>query len=223
MTSRLLALLGAYVLGAVPFGFIVVKLVAGRDVRGSGSGSTGATNVTRSAGLKAGLLTYVLDVAKGAGAVALMLWIAPDPWWLGGAAVAAVLGHMFPVFLGFKGGKGVATGVGAYLLMVPLAVVSALVVWAVLFKKTRMVSLASIVATSLVPVFVFVWFGVTGHPAEPLATAGSVALGCALVVAKHHANIGRLLRGTESRFDRGRGSKNGSSDGQVVAHADEGG
>jgi acyl phosphate:glycerol-3-phosphate acyltransferase len=222
MTSRLLALLGAYVLGAVPFGFIVVKLVAGSDVRGTGSGSTGATNVTRSAGLKAGLLTYILDVAKGATAVAIMAWIGPEPWWLGAAAVAAIVGHMFPVFLKFKGGKGVATGVGAYLLIVPLAVVSALVVWAVLFKKFRMVSLASIVATALVPVFVYVWYGVTGAPADPLATAGSVSLGCALVIAKHHENIVRLIRGTENRFDRDRGARNGNSDGPVVARADEG-
>jgi glycerol-3-phosphate acyltransferase PlsY len=202
MTSRLLALAGAYLLGAVPFGYIVVKLVAGRDVRGSGSGSTGATNVTRSAGLKAGLLTYALDVAKGALAVALMDLVAPEPLWLGAAALAAIVGHMYPVFLGFKGGKGVATGVGAYVVLVPYAVLAALAVWVALFKLTRIVSLASIVATALVPVFVFVSYAVAGAPADPAVMAGVVAAGCALVVAKHYQNIVRLLRGTESRFDR---------------------
>jgi glycerol-3-phosphate acyltransferase PlsY len=205
MASRLLALLGCYLLGAVPFGYIVDRLVVGKDVRGTGSGSTGATNVTRSAGLKAGVLTYLLDVAKGAAAVAWMGAIAPEPVWLGAAAVAAILGHMYPVFLGFKGGKGVATGVGTYLLLAPLAVVSALIVWSAIFARSRIVSLASILATLSVPIFVFLWYPLTGTPTDPVATAAAVGAGCLLVVAKHHQNIARLLQGTESRFERRKG------------------
>jgi acyl phosphate:glycerol-3-phosphate acyltransferase len=210
MASRILALLAAYALGAVPFGFIVVRLASGTDVRGTGSGSTGATNVTRSAGLKAGLLTYALDVAKGATAVVLMRAVDPDPLWVGAAGLAAILGHMYPVFLGFKGGKGVATGVGAYIVIVPLAVLSTLLVWIAIFWKSRMVSLASIVATALVPVFVFVWHGILGSPSDPLMTAGAVSIGCLVVIAKHHANIARLLRGTENRFERKRTGHGGA-------------
>jgi glycerol-3-phosphate acyltransferase PlsY len=202
MLWNVLALAAAYLLGAVPFGYIIVRSLVGADVRAAGSGSTGATNVTRSAGLKAGAITYLLDVAKGVAAVLLMRAVTPDPAWLGAAATAAIVGHMFPVFLRFKGGKGVATGVGAYLAIVPLAVATTLVVWVAIFWKTRIVSLASIVATALVPVWVYLWYGlVLGRPA-PLATIAAVAVGCAIIIAKHHANVRRLIAGTESRFER---------------------
>ena len=202
MWPKLLAVGAGYLLGAVPFGFLIVKLFAGADVRAAGSGSTGATNVVRSAGIKAGALTYVLDVAKGAAAVLVMRAVTDDPWWLGAAATAAILGHIFPVFLKFRGGKGVATGVGAYVVVVPLAVLSTLVVWAALFWKTRMVSLASIVATALVPVWIFVWYGLVFGQPLPVATMVSVGVGCLVIIAMHHENIRRLLAGTESRFER---------------------
>ncbi len=202
MFVNVLALVAGYLLGAVPFGFIIVKLTAGKDVRAAGSGSTGATNVVRSAGIKAGALTYVLDVAKGAAAVLLMRAVTPDPLWLGAAATAAIVGHMYPIFLRFKGGKGVATGVGAYLAIVPIAVLSTLVVWIAIFWKTRMVSLASIVATALVPAWIYVWYGlVLGRPA-PVETMVACAIGCVLIIAKHYENIRRLLSGTENRFER---------------------
>jgi glycerol-3-phosphate acyltransferase PlsY len=202
MARNLLALLASYLLGAVPFGYIIVKLAYGADVRAGGSGSIGATNVTRRAGLRAGLATYVLDVAKGAAAVLLMQQVTDDPLWLGAAATAAIVGHMFPVFLRFKGGKGVATGVGAYLPIVPLAVACALLVWAVIFWRARIVSLASIAATALVPFGVYFWYWILGTPTHPGATAASVAVGCLLIIAKHRENLHRLVAGTELRFER---------------------
>lgn len=207
MLWNMLALAGAYLLGAVPFGYIIVRLTRGADVRATGSGSTGATNVTRHAGIKAGLLTYAFDVAKGAGAVFLMRAVTDDAVWLGAAATAAIVGHMFPVFLGFKGGKGVATGVGAYLAIVPYAVVSTLVVWALIFWRTRIVSLGSLVATALVPVWVLLWNRyVFGRPV-PAETIAAISVGCVLIIARHHENIRRLFAGTEGRFARPAGGK----------------
>src|SRR4051812_36425042 len=107
MASMLLVVLGGYLLGSVPFGYLIVRATRGTDVRSGGSGSTGATNVTRSAGIKAGALPYLFDVGKGVGAVALRRQFTSEPLWIGAVAVATILGHMFPVFLRFKGGKGV--------------------------------------------------------------------------------------------------------------------
>jgi acyl phosphate:glycerol-3-phosphate acyltransferase len=202
MTLNLSALFGAYLLGAVPFGYIIVRLLVGADVRAAGSGSTGATNVTRAAGIKAGLLTYFFDVAKGITAVLLMKAVTPDVFWHGAAASAAIVGHMFPVFLKFKGGKGVATGVGAYLLISPLAVLSTLAVWIAIFLKTRIVSLGSVVATALVPVWILFWSTVVFRQPAPLDVVAAVSVGCVLVILKHHENIRRLIAGTESRFSR---------------------
>lgn len=206
MLTGIGALVVAYVLGAVPFGYIIVKQFVGADVRAIGSGSTGATNVARSAGVKAGAVTYLLDVAKGALAVFLMRLVHDDPMWLGAAAAAVVVGHIYPVFLGFRGGKGVATGVGAYLMIVPVAVLTTLVVWIAIFWRTRIVSLASIVATALVPLWAGLWIliaqGVPLSAPSSVKTMAGVGIGCVLIIAKHHENIGRLFRGTEHRFVR---------------------
>jgi len=203
MLTYAVALAASYLLGAVPFGYLIVKALVGDDVRAAGSGSTGATNVTRRAGLKAGAITYLLDVAKGAAAVSIMRILTDDPLWLGAAAAAAILGHMFPVFLRFKGGKGVATGVGAYLVIAPLAVVSTLVVWMLVFWKSRMVSLASIVATALVPLWIYLWYGIVLRRAGGVGLlAAAASVGCILVIAKHHENLRRLFAGTETRFER---------------------
>ena len=205
MVWNIVALAAAYLLGAVPFGYIIVRLTHGGDVRAAGSGSTGATNVTRAAGLKAGLLTYVFDVLKGLAAVFVMRAVTDDPLWVGGAAAAAIVGHMFPVFLGFKGGKGVATGVGAYLAIAPFAVVTTLVVWALVVWRTRIVSLGSILATALVPFWAWVWHRfVFGDPVSGKLVL-MMAVGCGIIIAKHHANIRRLLAGTEHRFGRSTG------------------
>lgn len=217
MAWNFVALAAAYLLGALPFGYIIVKATQGADVRAAGSGSTGATNVTRAAGLKAGLLTYVFDVLKGLAAVLLMRAVTDDPLWIGGAAVAAILGHMFPVFLGFKGGKGVATGVGAYLAIAPYAVVSTLVVWALVVWRTRIVSLGSILATALVPVWVWVWHRFVFGDEVSGELVAVVAAGCAIIIAKHWANIRRLVAGTEHRFG---GASRDASQGEPATEAE---
>jgi len=193
----------AYLLGSIPFGYLLVKYVytQGEDVRKIGSGATGATNVTRRAGLKAGLLTYLLDVAKGLAAVMLMKLVAQDDYaWIGIAAVAAIVGHIFPIFLGFRGGKGVATGVGVYLALAPYSVLTTLVLFTIIVWRTRYMSLGSIVATAAVPLWTLLFYGWL-IPSPHLTAMVVIALaGCALIVAKHRENIGRLMRGTESKL-----------------------
>lgn len=200
--TTIAALLGGYLLGAIPFGFILVRVLHGTDVRAAGSGSTGATNVTRQAGIRAGLLTYAFDVAKGAAAVLVMSAVTGELVWLSAAALAAIVGHMYPVFLRFHGGKGVATGVGAYLVIAPAGVLLTLVVWALLFWRTRVVSLASIIATALVPLWIWVWYGLLLKRPDVLEVCLGVGVGCTVVIVKHHDNIRRLLSGGESKFQR---------------------
>lgn len=199
-----LVLIAAYLLGSIPFGYLIVRAKEGADVRESGSGGTGATNVSRRAGKLAGVGTLLLDALKGAGAVLLARWLLTGDfgvnWWVAAAAVLAVLGHCFPVWLGFRGGKGVATGVGVFLSLYPLAVACAAVVFVLAFALTRYVSLGSILGSAALPLFtwllaVYVW--PVAEPG-PLMTA-AVAAG-ALIILMHHANISRLLRGTESKF-----------------------
>ncbi|MEW6125763.1 MAG: glycerol-3-phosphate 1-O-acyltransferase PlsY [Acidobacteriota bacterium] len=203
MAIKILFVFIAYLLGAIPFGYLLVKFVftEGEDIRKVGSGGIGATNVTRRAGRAAGLMTYVFDVLKGVAAVLLMKMVAPDDYlWIGAAAVAAIIGHIFPVFLGFRGGKGVATGVGVYLALAPLSVLSTLVLWVLIVYFSRYVSLGSIIATAAVPLWTLLYYGwLMPHP-HLLAMLTVGVLGCALIVAKHHENIARLWNGTENRI-----------------------
>ena len=193
----------SYLLGSIPVGYLLVRLFKKQDIRTVGSGNIGATNVLRSGGKGLGAATFVLDVAKGALAVALGAWLAPAlmPGWpvrsvAALAALVAVLGHMFPVWLGFKGGKGVATGFGVFLVIAPWAALAAIAVFAVIVAITRYVSLASILGAASFPIFA--WFFVHGDkPAFFIAVQIIVSL---LIIVKHHANIGRLLSGTENRF-----------------------
>jgi acyl phosphate:glycerol-3-phosphate acyltransferase len=186
------ALAAAYLLGSIPFSFLVARR-AGVDVRAVGSGNVGATNVLRSAGKSAGILAFVLDFAKGSAAT----WLARET--IGGfvfpsvAAVVAVIGHMHPVWLRFRGGKGVATGAGAFLPIAPAATAGALALFAVVAFVTRYVSLGSIVASASLGVLAFA----LGSPAPVPLAAAVVA---ALIAWKHRANIVRLARGTERRM-----------------------
>jgi len=200
--SHALAVALAYLIGSIPFGYLIVRMRGGGDVRETGSGGTGATNVTRRAGRGAGLLTMLLDAAKGVLVALAARWLlTPDfgvDWWVAAAALAAVVGHVFPVWLGFRGGKGVATGLGVFLVLAPLAVLVALACFVLVIWATRYVSLGSMTAAALLPVGVWL-LGGEGRTA-PLLTAALA--GAALIVYAHRANIGRLLSGTESKFGK---------------------
>jgi glycerol-3-phosphate acyltransferase PlsY len=199
-----LVLIAAYLLGSIPFGYLIVRAKEGADVRESGSGGTGATNVSRRAGKLAGVVTLLLDAAKGALAVLLARWLLTDDfginWWVAAAAILAVIGHCFPVWLGFRGGKGVATGVGVFLSLSPLAVACAALIFILVVVATRYVSLGSILATAAFPLFVWL-LSVYVRPIADLAPVMTGASVCgSLIIMMHSANIGRLLRGTESKF-----------------------
>jgi glycerol-3-phosphate acyltransferase PlsY len=197
----------AYLLGSVPSGYVLVRLFRHQDIRQTGSGNIGATNVLRSGGKGLAAATFLMDMLKGCCAV-----------WLGGlighllapgaapdnmralAALVAVLGHIFPVWLGFKGGKGVATGFGVFLVAAPLAALAAISVFFVVLALSRYVSLASILGAGSFPLFAW-WLGHIqgggGRPPFFIAVQITVAL---LLIAKHHQNIRRLLAGTESKL-----------------------
>src|SRR5687767_6818010 len=157
----LLALPIAYLIGSIPFGYLIVRVTEGADIRQTGSGGTGATNVSRRAGKLAGIATLLLDAAKGAAAVLIakhFLDVTTQEdlyWWVVLAAIAVLLGHMFPVWLRFRGGKGVATGVGVFLVLAPIAVGFAAVIFLLIVWITRYVSLGSIIAAATIPLFVW--------------------------------------------------------------------
>ena len=203
MLPKIIFVAIAYLLGSIPFGYLLVKYLftSGEDVRRIGSGGIGATNVTRRAGRSAGLITYFLDAAKGVAAVMLMRLVAGDDYfWIGAAAISAIAGHIFPIFLGFRGGKGVATGVGVYLALAPYSVLATLVLWASIVYVTRYVSLGSIIATAAVPFWTLLFYGWL-QPSPHLEALIIIAVaGCALIVAKHHENINRLMYGTENKI-----------------------
>jgi glycerol-3-phosphate acyltransferase PlsY len=199
-----LVLMAAYLLGSIPFGYLIVRAKEGTDVRETGSGGTGATNVTRRAGKLAGVVTLLLDAAKGAMAVALARWmVAPDfgvNWWVAAASILAVAGHIFPVWLRFRGGKGVATGVGVFLALAPLAVACAATIFILVVLATRYISLGSITATATFPLCVWLLsrYGKTPIGFAPVMTVAII--GGALIIFMHRANIVRLISGTESKF-----------------------
>jgi len=184
----------AYLLGSIPFGYLIVRWQRGIDVRATGSGSIGATNVMRNLGVMGFVATFILDAGKGLLAVLLASKVTlQNPTWVAAAAFAAVLGHCFPVWLRFRGGKGVATGVGVFIAIAPLQVVLVLVIFAIVVAIWRYVSLGSIVATAAFPVLVYLM----KHP--PIQVVLGAAGAALVVVARHHANIARLLKGTESK------------------------
>jgi glycerol-3-phosphate acyltransferase PlsY len=188
----LLAVLLAYLLGAIPFGYILVKLTTGGDVRATGSGNIGATNVLRTTGRTAGVVTLLLDIGKGFAAV----WLASrltdgSVPWMSVAALAVMAGHSYPVFLGFKGGKAVASWVGAFLCLTPGPLAAALVVFVVIVAVSRYVSLGSVLAASLLPLAVWL----ISHPPLPVVAAALVA--GAFIIWRHKPNLERIRAGEE--------------------------
>ena len=200
------SLTSAYLLGSIPFGYLLVRIVYGGDVRQSGSGNIGATNVSRTSPVL-GLITLLLDGLKGAAAVALvLLWIHGSRQLAFTAAFAAILGHVFPAWLGFRGGKGVATGLGAFVLLTPKAVLISVLIFLVLVAAFRWVALGSVVASAVLPSLA--WFFGEAHRAS-WANGGVIdrsqpllwlTLAALLIVLKHHGNIRRMLARTEPRF-----------------------
>jgi acyl phosphate:glycerol-3-phosphate acyltransferase len=201
MTAFLLTAAFSYLLGSIPFGYLLVRIFRGHDIRQSGSGNIGATNVARSSPAL-GLLTLILDALKGAAAVALAHSLFPPKNILGGvAALLAIVGHVFPVWLKFRGGKGVATGLGSFVILAPKATVVTVAIFAGVVLAFRYVSLGSMVAVALFPVFAWI-LRCYGDMPLMLALMTSASL---LIIARHHQNIRRLLSGTEPRFQLRRG------------------
>lgn len=209
MTVWLPTLAVAYLLGSIPFGYLLVRFFRKEDIRATGSGNIGATNVARSGAKGLGVLTLLLDLGKGLLAVLLARHVAPGspgfPSDLAvAAAIAAVLGHVFPVWLGFKGGKGVATALGVFFGLAPWVALGAVVVFALVVGLSRIVSLASIVAALALPIVAVLLL-----PDRSPVYLGGVVFLPLLVIAKHSANIRRLMAGTESRFGSNKGRAGG--------------
>jgi glycerol-3-phosphate acyltransferase PlsY len=191
----------SYLLGSVPFGYILLRIFRGQDVRQTGSGNIGATNVARSSPVL-GILTLLLDALKGATAVAVTRALFPDQMMLAAiAALFAILGHAFPVWLRFRGGKGVATGLGSFLMLAPKIVLIALGIFVVMVFAFRYVSLASIVTVALFPLLAWLLKEYGNTPVVLVFMAAASAL----IIAKHGGNIRRLLAGTEPHFQWRRG------------------
>ena len=196
--SGLLAIVIAYLLGGIPFGFLLVKFTRGTDVRESGSGNIGATNVLRTTGRAAGVATLVLDIAKGFVAVWLTAKLTDDaPEWTSLAALAVMAGHAFPVFLKFQGGKAVATFIGAFAYLTPLPLAAVLLLFVVAVAVTRYISAASILAAATFP------FGVWMILHPPVQVTLAAFLAGAFIVYRHKSNWSRLRAGTENVFSWG--------------------
>jgi glycerol-3-phosphate acyltransferase PlsY len=189
----------AYLLGSIPFGLLVAKVFGRGDVRKEGSGNIGATNVSRVAGPLAGILTLLLDGAKGAAAVLVAGRYSNDSaMWMVIAGLAALVGHCFPVWLKFKGGKGVATAAGVYLALCPPAFLAGLILFLLVASVSRYVSLGSVAAAVAMPLLMyFLW--APHHAPPPVITFGALAV-AVLIVYKHDGNLQRLVEGTEPKF-----------------------
>jgi glycerol-3-phosphate acyltransferase PlsY len=185
----------AYLIGSIPFGYLLVKLTSGQDVRAVGSGNIGATNVLRTGNRWAAVATLVLDAAKGFAAV----WLAAamtdqSPTWTSLAALAVMAGHSYPIFLGFKGGKAVATFIGAFLWLTPIPLAAALLVFLVVVAATRHISAGSVIAAGTFPLGVWMIL----HPPAAVLLASVIA--GAFIVYRHKSNLDRLHSGTENVF-----------------------
>jgi glycerol-3-phosphate acyltransferase PlsY len=207
MVISVALLFASYLLGSIPFGYLAGRL-AGIDIRQTGSGNVGATNVVRVLGKRYGYPVFALDVLKGFGAVNISMLLAPGrpPEWNSPeifgifAAIFSVLGHLYPPWLKFKGGKGVATSAGALLALTPLATIIAIAIWVIVFWMTRYVSLASVVAAIVLPFVVILVRSHEQNKVRPLVYSSACV--AAVVVWRHRSNLSRLMRGTEPRFTR---------------------
>ena len=205
MVTLFAVLIGSYLLGSVPFGYLAGR-VAGIDIRKVGSGNVGATNVVRVLGKRYGYPVFALDVSKGFAAVMVSMLTAPGrpPEWNSPeifgilAAISSVLGHLYPPWLKFEGGKGVATSAGALLALTPVATLIGVAVWIIVFWLTRYVSLASVIATIILPIVILVVGSPDRSNAKPLVYSSACV--AAVVIWRHRSNLSRLMRGTEPRF-----------------------
>ena len=193
----------AYLLGSIPFGLLLTRLFGGGDVRKSGSGNIGATNVARVAGTLPGILTLLFDVAKGAAAV----WLAgrvsnESATWMMIAALATLLGHCFPIWLKFRGGKGVATAAGAFLVLCPAALLGSVILFLLVAFFWRYISLASISAAASMPLLIYILWA-PHHAPPPIVTFGALAA-AGIIIYKHDGNIQRLVQGEEPKFSFGK-------------------
>ena len=200
-------LIGSYLFGSIPFGYLAGRLV-GIDIRQAGSGNVGATNVVRVLGKRFGYPVLALDVLKGFGAVKIAMLIAPGrpPEWNSPeifgilAAMSSVLGHLYPPWLKFKGGKGVATSAGALFALTPVATLVGVAIWIIVFWLTRYVSLASMIAAGVLPIVILVVSSQDQNKRRPLVYSSACV--ATVVVWRHRSNLSRLMRGTEPRFTR---------------------
>ncbi len=193
MVVEILLIILAYLLGSVPTGYLLGK-IAGVDVRNTGSGNIGATNIARVLGQRQGIVTLIADTLKGVVPVFVALQIGLAATITAGVALAAFLGHLYPVFLKFHGGKGVATAVGALLVWAPMAALIIIVIFAVLALSSRIVSLGSIIAAAAAPLVLWLF----GYGAALVVTSFIFA---AMIILRHRSNIERLIAGTEPRFN----------------------
>ena len=199
LSRNVFLLLAAYLLGSIPFGLLLARIFGGKDVRQHGSGNIGATNVSRVAGPLAGILTLILDAGKGAAAVGIAAhFTSHSATAVIIAGVAALVGHCFPVWLNFRGGKGVATALGVFFMLCSSATLAALLVFALTLAFWRYVSLASLAAAAAMPLLIyFLW--APGH-APPLAVSIGTLLATALIFYKHRGNLQRLTDGSEPKY-----------------------
>jgi glycerol-3-phosphate acyltransferase PlsY len=204
-TSLLVSIIpaAAYLLGSIPFGLLFTRLFGAGDVRKSGSGNIGATNVARVAGPVPALLTLLFDFAKGA----VPVWMAgrvtnQSATWMMIAALAALAGHCFPIWLKFRGGKGVATAAGAFLVLCPAALLGSVILFLIVLFFWRYVSLASISAAAAMPLLIYLLWA--PHHAPPMIVTFGALAAAVIIVYKHDANIQRLVQGEEPRFSFGK-------------------
>jgi acyl phosphate:glycerol-3-phosphate acyltransferase len=207
MVTLATLLVGSYLLGSIPFGYLAGRLV-GIDIRQAGSGNVGATNVVRVLGKGYGYPVFALDFLKGFGAVKISMlmgsgqlpeWNSPEMVGIL-AAMSSILGHLYPPWLKFKGGKGVATSAGALLALTPVATLIGVAIWIAVFWLTRYVSLASITAAVVLPIVILVVSSQDQNKRKPLVYSSACV--AAVVIWRHRSNLSRLMRGTEPRFTR---------------------